>query len=67
MRPSSPLTQETQMNRNFTPISARRRVISAAASVIATLAIVTAIEALAQHYQAESTLARTLPAVVAQR
>lgn len=55
------------MTRKFTPTSTWLRSIFAAASVVATVVIVSAIGALAQHYEAESQLARTQAVTVAQR
>lgn len=54
------------MNRNFTPTATWLRSIFAAASVVATLAIVGAIGALAEHYEAASQLARIQAVTVAQ-
>lgn len=55
------------MNHNFTPTSTWLRSIFAAAAVVATVVIVSAIGALAEHYEAESQLARAQAVTVAQR
>ena len=55
------------MNRNFKPTSTWVRVTFAAASVVTTVAIVSAIGALAVHYEAESQLAGAPAVMVAQR
>ena len=55
------------MNRNFNPTSTWLRSISAAASVVATLAIVSAIGSLATYYGTKAQLASAPPVTVAQR
>ena len=55
------------MNRNFTPTSAALRSLFAAGSLVATVAIVSAICALAGYYEAEAQLAQTHTVMVAQR
>ena len=55
------------MNRNFNPTSTWLRSIFAAASVVATIVIVSAIGALALHYEPEGQLASTQAVTVAQR
>jgi hypothetical protein len=56
------------MNREFKASSPAIRTVIAAAAVLATLATAGSIEGLVRHYDAESSqLARTQPAIVAQR
>lgn len=56
------------MNREFKASTSVIRAIFAAAAVLATLVTAGSIEGLVKHYDAESSqLARTQPAIVAQR
>ena len=55
------------MNRNFNPTSTWLRSISAAASVVTTLAIASAIDSLAAYYGTDSRLASAPAVTVAQR
>lgn len=55
------------MNREFTTTSKLARSISVLAAIVSTVAIVSGVAGLAEHYSADSQLAQRQPAVMAQR
>lgn len=55
------------MNREFMPTSNLARSASVLAAVVSTVLIVSGIAVLAEHYSADSQLAQSQPAVIAQR